>query len=59
MRVDLENLRDDTVLLHCLVRDLVTEKEQWDGLFDRHADRSPQLTEAQIEDMKTYLVELA
>lgn len=31
------------------------DKDGWDGLFDRHADRSPQLTDEQIEDMTTYL----
>jgi uncharacterized membrane protein len=27
----------------------------WNGLFDRHADRSPQLTQSQVRDMKSYL----
>lgn len=27
----------------------------WDGLFDRHADRSPELSTEQIEGMKNYL----
>lgn len=27
----------------------------WDGLFDRHADRSPQLTEEQTQKMVKYL----
>ncbi len=31
------------------------DAQGWDGLFDRHADRSPQLTEPQITDMKKYL----
>ncbi|MEQ9449584.1 MAG: hypothetical protein RLN70_11890 [Rhodospirillaceae bacterium] len=31
------------------------DEQGWDGLFDRHADRSPQLSETQIDDMKAYL----
>lgn len=31
------------------------DEQGWDGLFDRHADRSPQLTQPQITDMKKYL----
>ncbi len=31
------------------------DEKGWDGLFDRHADRSPQLTTAQKKDMVSYL----
>tara|TARA_Y100000817_G_scaffold294361_1_gene268192 strand:+ start:345 stop:782 length:438 start_codon:yes stop_codon:yes gene_type:complete len=31
------------------------DRSGWDGLFDRHADRSPELSADQIEDMKSYL----
>ena len=50
---------DNCTICHAFVPIVLQhfDEQGWDGLFDRHADRSPQLSVTQVADMKKYLAE--
>ena len=50
---------DNCTICHAFVPIVMQQFDEqgWDGLFDRHADRSPQLSVTQVADMKKYLAE--